>query len=150
LVQRFTLILRENLQEWIKGNMPDSKAEEFFEKSQFCLNLLTNNQRGLAMNKNEKYAYKIGCIAGKYVKFKREKDDANNSTKDILTYSRYDLDRLKWVYQRVCNSIVLSKADTIDISQSIKNDIPEEEIDDAQTREDYSYFFYKGVFQNLT
>ncbi|MCW4009940.1 MAG: hypothetical protein NWF05_04900 [Candidatus Bathyarchaeota archaeon] len=150
LVQRFTLILWENLREWIKGNKPDSKAGDFFEKSQFCLNLLTKTEGGLAVNKNEKYAYKIGCIAGKYVKFKREKDEANNSTKDILTYSRYDLDRLKWVYQRACNSTLLSKADYIDFSQSIKNDIPEDEIEEEKAHEDYSYFFYKGVFQNLT
>jgi hypothetical protein len=102
------------------------------------------------MNKNEEYACKIGCIAGKYVKFKRDNDEANNSTKDILTYSRYDLDRLKWVYQRICNSILLSKADTIAISQIIKTDIPDEEIEEDKAHEDYSYFFYKGVFKNLT
>jgi hypothetical protein len=149
LVQRFTLILRENLRDWVKGIKLGS--ENFFETSQFCLKLLTKNDRGLnGMNKNEEYAYKIGCIAGKYVKFKREKKEANNSTNDILTYSKYDRDRLRFVYNRISLGISLSKADTEALSQSIKSDISSEEIEDAKAQEDYAYFFYKGVFQNLT
>jgi hypothetical protein len=102
------------------------------------------------VNKNEEYAYKIGVIAGKYVKFKREKKEANNSTNDILTYSKYDRERLRFVYQRVGIGVSLSKVNTDDISQSIKNELPKEEIDDTQAHEDYSYFFYKGAFENLT
>jgi hypothetical protein len=38
LVQRFTLLLRENLREWIKGNkLTEKENDEFFGKSQFCL-----------------------------------------------------------------------------------------------------------------
>lgn len=151
LVQRFNLILRENLMDWLKSKWVDSRAkEEFFEKSQFCLKLLTKNESWLGLNKNEEYAYKIGCIAGKYVKFKRENKEANNSTNDILTYSKYDRERLRFVYQRVGIGTSLSKAKTDALSQSIKNDMPTEEIEDTQAFEDYSYFFYKGVFQNLT
>ena len=113
LIQRFTLILRENLREWLKGNkLIKKETDDFFGKSQFCLNLLTKNERGLAMNKNEEYAYKIGVIAGKYVKFKREKKEANNSTNDILTYSKYDRERLRFVYQRVGIGVSLSKVNT--------------------------------------
>lgn len=151
LVQRFTIILRENLMDWLKGKWLDNRVkEEFFEKSQFCLKLLIKNESWLGLNKNEEYAYKIGCIAGKYVKFKRENSEANNSTNDILTYSKYDRERLRFVYQRIGIGISLSKAETDALSQSIKNDMPIEEIEDAQAFEDYSYFFYKGVFQNLT
>jgi len=151
LLQRFTRVVRDHLWDWIKGNKPIKKeTDDFFGKSQFCLNLLTNNKRGVAVNKNEEYAYKIGVIAGKYVKFKREKNEANNSTNDILTYSKYDRERLRFVYQRVGIGVSLSKVNTDAISQSIKNDLPKEEIDDAQAHEDYSYFFYKGVFENLT
>jgi hypothetical protein len=46
--------------------------------------------------------------------------------------------------------ISLSKANTDPLVQSIKDDLPKEEIDDAQAYEDYSYFFYKGLFENLT
>ena len=151
LVQRFIRILRDYLWDWIKGNRPIKKeTDDFFVKSQFCLKLLTRNESGLAMNKNEEYAYKIGVIAGKYVKFKRGNKEVNNSTNDILTYSKYDRERLRFVYQRVGIGVSLSKVNTDALSQSIKNDLPKEEIDDAQSHEDYSYFFYKGVFENLT
>ncbi|XHH09866.1 MAG: hypothetical protein ACFCUE_04360 [Candidatus Bathyarchaeia archaeon] len=148
LVQRFTLVLRENLRGWLKGIKLDS--EDFFEKSKFCLKLLTKTEEGLDMNKNEEYAYKIGCIAGKYVKFERERKEANNSTNDILTYSKYDRERLRFVYNRIGLGISLSKSNTDDLSQSIKGEIPLEEIEDVKAQEDFSYFFYKGVFQNLT
>ena len=105
------------------------------------------------MNKNEEYAYKIGLIAGKYVKFKRDAKEANNSTNDILTYSKYDREKLRFVYSRMSLGISLSKAADVNrsdsITQIIKKDIPTDEIDDAKAHEDYSYFFYKGVFENL-
>ena len=152
LVQRFTTILRSYIWDWITGVISQSKKKpaDFFEKSQFCLDLLTKNGCELNMNVNEEYAYKIGVIAGKYVKFKRAENEVNNSTKDILTYSKYDRERLRFVYQRVCSGISLSKADTTAIEQSIKNDLAKDEIDDAHAYDDFSYFFYKGVFENLT
>jgi hypothetical protein len=151
LVQRFTHILRNNIWDWIKSNKSSKKDKsDFFIKSQFCLNLLTKNESGLVMNKNEQYAYQIGVIAGKYVKFKRGNNEANNSTNDILTYSKYDRERLRFVYQRVGIGVSLSKVNTDSLSKSIKNDLPKEEIDETQAHEDYSYFFFKGVFENLT
>jgi hypothetical protein len=150
LVQRFTCILRSYLWSWLLVDKKIKKnSRDFFDRSQFCLNLLTKNKSDLIMNKNEEYAYKIGIIAGKYVKFKRNNDEANNSTKDILTYSKYDRERLRFVYQRVSLGVSLSKVNTDNLSQAIKNDLPKEEIEDAQSHEDYSYFFYKGVFENL-
>ncbi|MCL2358356.1 MAG: hypothetical protein FWC74_01160 [Candidatus Bathyarchaeota archaeon] len=152
LIQRFTCILHSYMWDWITGIISQSKKKpaEFFDKSQFCLELLTKNECGSLMNKNEEYAYKIGIIAGKYIKFKRTEKELNNSTKDILTYSKYDRERLRFVYQRVCIGLSLSKTDTDAIGQSIKNDLAKEEIADAQAYEDFSYFFYKGVFENLT
>ncbi|MDR2719517.1 MAG: hypothetical protein LBC03_01770, partial [Nitrososphaerota archaeon] len=147
LVQRFTRILRNNLWDWMKGK---KGTDNFFGKSQFCLNLLTKTERGKSMNKNEEYAYKIGVITGKYVKFKQTVDEVNNTTKDILTYSKYDREHLRFVYKRVGIGINLSKANTDELSKSIKIDAPKDEIDDAQADCDYSYFFYKGVFENLT
>lgn len=152
LLQRYLTIIRENyLRDWIKGAEKEKKTkQEFFETSQFCLKLLTyDGKKGLVMNKNEEYAYKIGLIAGKYVKFKRDTDPANNSTNDILTYSKYDRERLRFVYRRIGLGISLSKVDKNNIEQSVKKDKPTEEIEDARANEDYSYFFYKGVFENL-
>ncbi|MCL1970831.1 MAG: hypothetical protein FWF66_05190 [Candidatus Bathyarchaeota archaeon] len=152
LIQRFTCILRSYVWDWIKGVISQSKKKpsDFFDKSQFCLDLLTKNESELVMNTNEEYAYKIGIIAGKYVKFKQEKNEVNNSTKDILTYSKYDRERLRFVYHRVGLGLSLSKSDTDVISQFIKNNLPKGEIADAHAHEDFSYFFYKGVFENLT
>lgn len=157
LLQHYLIIIRENyLWDWIKGAEKDKKAkQEFFETSQFCLKLLTTHdgKKGLVMNKNEEYAYKIGLIAGKYVKFKRDAKEANNSTNDILTYSKYDREKLRFVYSRVSLGVSLSKAADVNrsdsITQIIKKDIPTDEIDDAKAHEDYSYFFFKGVFENL-
>jgi hypothetical protein len=154
LLQRYLSIIRETyLRNWIKGTEKEkekTQKEKFFETSQFCLNMLTQDgKKGLDMNKNEDYAYKIGVIAGKYVKFKRDTDPANNSTNDILTYSKYDRDRLRFVYRRIGIGISLSKVDKSIIEQSVKEAIPMEEIEDAKANEDYSYFFYKGVFKNL-
>ena len=146
LVQRFTYILRKKFWDWLKGK----RTEGFFDKSQFCLSLLTIKEKGSTMDKNEEYAYKIGIIAGKYVKFKRDKNEANNSTKDILTYSKYDRERLRFVYNRVGLGLSLSKVSTDDINQFIKNNTPKDEIDDTSAYVDYSYFFYKGVFENST
>ncbi|MDR2719811.1 MAG: hypothetical protein LBC03_03285 [Nitrososphaerota archaeon] len=152
LVQRLTRILRSYIWDWVKGAISQSKKkpDDFFGSSQFCLDILTKNECELTMNENEEYAYKIGIIAGKYVKFKRAEKEANNSTNDILTYSKYDRERLRFVYQRIGLGLSLSKVNTDAISQSIKNDLPKGEICDTQAYEDYSYFFYKGVFENLT
>ena len=151
LVQRFARIIRNKLWDWLKGVKTVKKdTDEFFGKSQFCLKLLTKTESGNSMDKNEEYAYKIGVIAGKYVKFKQTNDEVNNSTKDILTYSKYDRKCLKFVYERVSRSLFLSKADIDALSKDIKNNAPKNEIDDAQANDDYSYFFYKGVFENLT
>jgi len=149
LVQRFTRILRNKLGDWLKGKKDE---DNFFGKSQFCLKLLTKTESGNPMNKNEEYAYKIGVIAGKYVKFKQAVGEGNNSTKDILTYSKYDREHLRFVYKRVGIGVNLSKdnAAAENLSKSIKIDAPKDEIDDAQANDDYSYFFYKGVFENLT
>jgi hypothetical protein len=148
LLQRLTCIVRDrnHLQKWLKGE----KTDEFFVKSQFCLDLLTITENGKSMDQNEEYAYKIGVIAGKYVKYKQETKETNNSTKDILTYSKYDRERLRFVYRRVGIGISLSKANIGNLTQTIiENNAPKEEIDDTHAHDDYSYFFYKGVFENL-
>ncbi|MCL2313312.1 MAG: hypothetical protein FWC41_12715 [Firmicutes bacterium] len=150
LVQRFSRVLREELRIWLKNvKLAKTNTDSFFERSMFCLKLLTKTESGLIMDKNEEYAYKIGVIAGKYVKFKRDKNEANNSTKDILIYSKYDRERLRFVYQRVGIGVSLSKVNTDDMNKFIKDNVPTEEIDDSQAHNDYSYFFYKGVFENL-
>jgi hypothetical protein len=142
-------IIREKLWDWTKGDYRKTNPKTFFEQSEFCLKLLTHDgKKGLIMNKNEEYAYKIGLIAGKYVKFKRDTKEANNSTNDILTYSKYDREKLRYVYRRICLGISLSKTNDNRLEE-ITRLTKTEEIEDAKANEDYSYFFYKGVFENL-
>lgn len=155
LLRRYLITLKESyLQDWIKGiekRKGDKKA--FFTNAEFCLKLLTmEGKKGGTMNINEKYAYKIGKIAGKYVKFKKDSKETNNSTNDILTYTKYDREKLRHVYKRICIGVNLSKTNAAsqnEVSTFIKENTPAEEIDDSKTNEDYSYFFYKGVFENL-
>ena len=104
------------------------------------------------MNQNEEFAYRIGKVAGKYLKYKRKVDEITNSTHDILTYSKYDRETLRFVFKRISNSVFLSKAsdaDKTDIEAALKQERPTAEIEDSKAFDDYSYFFYKGVFETL-
>jgi hypothetical protein len=88
-------------------------------------------------------------MAGQYIKFKQAVDESNNSLRDMLTFSRYDREKLRFVLQRIGLGINLSKAsqNKIDeISKFVKENYPASEIDDSNAANDYSYFFYKGYF----
>lgn len=154
ILRRYLNNLRDTyLWDWINGKEKrKGDKQAFFANSEYCLKLLTvEGKKGENMNKNEEYAYKIGQIAGKYIQFKKKSDEANNSTSDILTYSKYDREKLRHVYSRVCIGISLSKTNKTAVdgtSKYIKETTPAEEIDDLKANEDYSYFFYKGVFEN--
>lgn len=128
-------------------------AKTFLTKAGFCVNLLCTKKEDYAnMNNSEKFAYGIGKIAGAYVKFKRDIKEESNSLLDILTYSKYDREKLRFVSQRVALGIHLSKADQ-SRKQSIANFVsktqPSEEIPESEANNDLSYFFYKGVFEEI-
>ena len=87
------------------------------------------------------------------MRFKKETEENNNSLRDILTYSKYDRDKLRTVFKRIGLGINLSKAEEPEldkISLFIKNNDPKEEIVEDKQDYDYSYFFYKGVFQEIS
>ncbi|MDE1862738.1 MAG: hypothetical protein KGI33_07490 [Thaumarchaeota archaeon] len=143
----FNKLLRKKLFEWIKKPSPETL--EFFTKADFCTILLCDIAHGKIMDKNEQFALSIGKIAGKYIKFKRNSKEESNSLADILTYSKYDREKLRFVLQRVGLGINLSKAD-----QRFKDTVIEfikeqnlDEISDDAVQKDYSYFFYKGAFE---
>jgi len=157
LVNIFTKILRENILSWIKDLMKNvDSTNRFFESSAFCMKLLTRiSDKMIDMNENEEYAYKIGRIAGRYVQFRRDEGEAARSSADILTYTKYDRDRLRHVYSRVCTGVCLETSTSETLSPQEKNmhkfleeNAPKKEIDDAKAYEDYSYFFYRGVFDS--
>lgn len=142
----FKKLLRKNLFEWIKK--PNHETLEFFSKADFCITLLCDISPRIMMNKNEQFALSIGKIAGAYIKFKRNMKEESNSLTDILAYSKYDREKLRFVLQRVGLGVNLSKAE-----QRFKDTVIEfikeqnlDEISDDAAQNDYSYFFYKGAF----
>lgn len=158
LINQFSRILKENLLSlWVKdlGRGVDS-TDHFFEKSMFCIRLLTKELEGMTdMNSDEEYAFRVGKIAGRYVQFKRMTGEAASSTGDILTYTKYDRDRLRHVYSRVCTGVSLGMSTSRTpsgseqaMTQFLKDNAPSKEIGDDKAYEDYSYFFYRGVFDS--
>jgi hypothetical protein len=157
LINQFSKILKENLLSWVHDLIRGvDSTDHFFEKSMFCIRLLTRELEGMTeMNSNEEYAFRIGKIAGRYVQFKQEIGEASHSTADILTYTKYDRDRLRHVYSKVCTGTCLgmSTSETPsdseqEMTQFLKKNTPSKEIDDDKVHEDYSYFFYRGVFDS--
>jgi hypothetical protein len=153
LITLFTKLLREKVFSWIKDNKKMKEAGDFFSKTDFCSKILieslTDSEKVIAA---EKYAYHTGLIAGKYVKFKRDSGEESNMLNDILTYSKYDREKLRHVICRIGQGLYLSNAKQthIDIlSKYIHDNHQEEEIPDSEAYNDYSYFFYKGVFKSL-
>ncbi len=123
----------------------------FYENASFCIKLLTKDSRGDEMDHSEDYAYRIGKIVGKYIAFKRSAEETTGSTEDILTYSKYDRERLRFVFTRIALGLSLSKAESLKryLEVFIKSTLPNKEIDEENASKDYSYFFYKGVFECL-
>jgi hypothetical protein len=151
LLATFTKMIRTRLFDLIARPYD---ARVFFSESEFCIKVLSRTKvRGLAyMNETENFAYKAGKIAGRYVRFKERNEESTSSLKDILTYSKYDREKLRFVIQRVGLGLNLSKADKEEIEKItsfIKKEMPEKEIDDDNSHIDCSYFFYKGVFEEL-
>jgi hypothetical protein len=152
LIDIFTRLLRREIFSWINSkNTLD--ATIFFEKAGFCLKtLLAISNIHEEMDLNEKYAYSIGLIAGRFIKFKRKFNEESNSLKDILTYSKYDREKLRFVFSRIGIGLNLSKASqsNVDkITNFINENQQEEEISDNNASRDYSYFFFKGVYKEL-
>jgi hypothetical protein len=153
LLSRFVLRLREDLSDWLDKKVRDEPAQ-FFSKSDFCAkvlckNVLRNEGKGYLMNDNEEYAHRVGLIAAEYIKFKENVGESSNSLRDILAYSRYDREKLRFVMQRIGLGLSLSKAPEGKIKKMesfIQSNQPSIEISDDSTYNDYSYFFYKGYF----
>lgn len=134
-------------EKWMSENI--SKGNDFFKRSWDCLKILSRcyDENNL-MNPNEEFAYKIGLIAGKYVRFREQEKDNPKSVRDILIYNKYDAEKLKFVYKKVCLGVNLSNQESQ--LQSIREYINKNNPGDIDnTNLDLSYFFYNGVFKNL-
>jgi hypothetical protein len=135
-------------QKWLEENF--NQGVDFFNRSWICLKILfIRHSKNNFMDAAEQYAYNIGLIAGKYVKYREQEENSPKSLRDILTYTKYDRDKLRHVYSKVCLGLNLSYLEQ-DKMRSIREYIGKfklEEIQDSYT--DLSYFFFKGVFENL-
>jgi hypothetical protein len=147
--------IKSKIFEWIADikNNKFYEAQKFFIESEFCFKtLLETGNNSKKLDSGEEYAYNIGMIAGRYVRFKKDAEENDNSLRDILTYSKYDRGILRNVFKRIGQGVNLSKADESQINKIfvfIKNNEPKEEIAEDKQDYDYSYFFYKGVFQKI-
>jgi hypothetical protein len=149
LLTYFTKLLKHKIFDWIK--MKNNKEQlDFFSKSDFCIKYLINtNITQDYMNSNEDFAHRIGQIARLYVDFKQSNKDGDNSLGDILTYSKYDRERLRFVYSRISRGVQLAKVtDTSkdSVTKKISSLRPKEEISDEDASKDYSYFFFNGYY----
>ncbi len=127
------------------------EARQFFDKTKLLMKILCRGEKMSELSKDEEYAYQIGKIAGAYIAFKRSAKETPNSLLDILTYSKYDEAKLRNVYERVSRGLFLSNAE-----ESEKKEMQKLIKENAPTAsklekpgEDYSYFFYKGVFEKI-
>ena len=134
-------------------NMEEQR--EFFTRSDFCIKYLINTDHTQNyLNVNEMFALKIGQIARLYVDFKQKNGDKDNSLGDILTYSKYDRERLRFVYSRISRGVQLAKVEDgkkDNVTRQISSLRPKEEIADQDALKDYSYFFFNGYYsQEIT
>lgn len=152
LLSFFTKILKQKRFKWIKLK---NKLEQndFFLRTNFCLkSLCTTNDSNSYMDNNEKFAESIGKIARTYVEFKQSNGETDNSLSDILTYSKYDRERLRFIVSRVGRGVQLSKISEGKKKQTTKEIsslTPDIEIEDNVSSKDYSYFFFKGYYSNM-
>ncbi len=151
-------MLRDRLHGWLRENQY-ADANRYIKNTFFCIKLLTRTKEGKTddkhMDSTDEFSYGIGMIAGEYVRFKRNIGEDSNSLQEILTYSKYDREKLRFVHKRVCLGISLAKPAQggkilLDkMTQFVHDNIPEGEIPDSDAYRDNSYFFYKGVFKQL-
>ncbi len=155
LITSFTRILKIRVFDWLgkdkKKNKNSDDAIKFFNATDFCLKALSIRQEvDKPVNNNEVFAYNIGAIARLYIDFKNEVGEENNSLRDMLVYSKYDREKLQFVYRRIGQSINLSKAKEDkkrEVTKQLEKYTPHDEIAEQDAYNDYSYFFYKGFFQ---
>ena len=152
LLSFFNKILKQKRYDWIKLKSK-SEQKEFFLRTDFCLkSLSTLNDTKSYMDQNEEFAEKIGQIVRRYIEFKQSNSEIDNSLSDILTYSKYDRERLRFIVSRIGRGVQLSKVSD-DIKQGVTKKIsslqPSKEIEDNSSSKDYSYFFFKGYYTDL-
>jgi hypothetical protein len=138
--------------------------EDFFSKANFYLlfkYLMHNSGDEMQPNymKTEEYfAYLIGKSVGKYLQLLKKSGNLDNSAYDLISYDKYDYEKLKFIFERLGRAIGIKKLEdkqeemekyfntvTNEINETLGKFSAPEEIKDK----DLSFFFYLGVFKEL-
>lgn len=152
LLSFFNKSIRRDIHGWLK--LPnDTDQKEFFKKSNYCMQHLSNRNGDTYsyMDKNEEFAERVGQIVKVYMDFKQNNKEIDNSLSDIMTYSKYDRERLRFIVARIGKGVQLSKISDEQknaTTEKIRRIQPDEEIADDVASKDYSYFFFKGYYSN--
>ncbi len=153
LLSFFNKSVRQEIHKWIKSKNQHDQVS-FFKRSSYCLQHLCNRGKDTYsyMDKNEEFAEKIGQIAKAYIDFKQNIGEMDNSLSDILTYSKYDRERLRFIVARIGKGVQLSKTSDEkkkNATDKIRSLQPDKEITDDAASKDYSYFFFKGYYSKM-
>lgn len=129
-------------------NASDAKA--FFNASWFCLKALnTSRPYGNGMEPGESFAEAVGSLAKHYVKFKKSAGGLDNSLSEMMSYSKYDREKLRFIVARIGRGVHLANA-TDEQRQNMEKEISATnlggEISDDVAHRDYSYFFFRGYY----
>ena len=109
LIYYLTKLFKQQIhkEKWLGENF--NQGVDFFNRSWICLKILfIRHSNNNFMDAAEQYAYNIGLIAGKYVKYREQEEKSPKSLRDILTYTKYDRDKLRYVYCKICLGVNLS------------------------------------------
>ena len=109
LINYLTKLVKKQIhkEKWLEENF--NQGVDFFNRSWICLKILfIRHSKNNFMDAAEEYAYNIGLIAGKYVKYREQEQNSPKSLREILTYTKYDRDKLRYVYSKICLGVNLS------------------------------------------
>ncbi len=168
--------MRGQIINYIKGNFTESSPKDFCNQADSYLSLKYNMYRYYKkgnnmsepdlkiekdthdyMSKEENFAYKIGVLTGRYLNLLKQSKKLDNSTYDLISYDKYNYEKLKFVFKRICFSIGINKFENegfkdkmINYTHEIDKDLIENKLMSNITNDkDFSLFFYFGVFENL-
>ena len=146
----YARVLARKRREWDLDphNAPDAKA--FFNASRFCLKALnTSRPYGNGMEPGESFAEAVGSLAKHYVRFKKSAGGPDNSLSEMMSYSKYDREKLRFIVARIGRGVHLANA-TDEQRQNMEKEISATnlggEISDDGAHRDYSYFFFRGYY----
>ena len=143
--------IKINLGEWLK-NKADDEPANWFRQFEFCKKTLKYSKETAKLLDYERFAENVGKMAREYIKFRKAVGGDNNSLRDILIKSKYDIETLKFVIKTISRGIHLvnvpnnKQKELENIDQKMISLMPSPDIEIDQNK-DMSYYFYLGYFR---